>query len=77
MSQGTPRFRLPAAFVSPASIILIGGICYYFSLDFTPAEELEATLEKKFPQVRLRVTVAGVTVGTGDSRLRETLRCSL
>lgn len=52
MGSRVPKFRLPAAFVSPASLVLIGGVIYYFSQDYTPEEELEATLDKKFPQVR-------------------------
>lgn len=52
VSSRVPKFRFPAAFVSPASLVLIGGVIYYFSQNYTPEEELEATLEKKFPQVR-------------------------
>ena len=41
-----PKFRVPAALVSPASLALIGGICYYFTLDFASEDELNDNIQK-------------------------------
>lgn len=46
-----PKFRVPAALVSPAALCLIGGICYYFTLDFASEDELNANIQKEFPDV--------------------------
>ncbi|CAM9812284.1 unnamed protein product [Ectocarpus sp. 8 AP-2014] len=46
-----PRFRVPAALVSPASLFLVGGIVYYFSLDKPSEEELNSNIGKEFPDV--------------------------
>ena len=49
-----PKFRVPAALVSPAALCLIGGICYYFTLDFASEDELNDNIQKEFPNVGLR-----------------------
>ncbi|CAM9293842.1 unnamed protein product [Ectocarpus sp. 6 AP-2014] len=46
-----PRFRVPAALVSPASLFLVGGIAYYFSLDKPSEDELNSNIGKEFPDV--------------------------
>lgn len=48
-----PKFRVPAALVSPASLFLVGGIVYYFSLDKPSEDELNTKISKEFPDVRL------------------------
>lgn len=47
-----PKFRVPAALVSPASLFLVGGIVYYFSLDRPSEDELNTTISKEYPDVR-------------------------
>ncbi|CAN0160175.1 unnamed protein product [Pylaiella littoralis] len=46
-----PKFRVPAALVSPASLFLVGGIVYYFSLDKPSEDELNTKISKEFPDV--------------------------
>lgn len=48
-----PKFRVPAAFVSPAALCLVGGICFYFTLDFTSDEEKNSTVDREFRHVRV------------------------
>lgn len=47
-----PKFRVPAAFVSPAALCLVGGLCYFFTLDFSSEDELNSNIKKEFPQVK-------------------------
>lgn len=46
-----PKFRVSAAFVSPAALCLIAGTIWFFSLERASEEEVEATVKKEFPQV--------------------------
>lgn len=46
-----PKFRVPAALVSPASLFLIGGIIYYFTLDRPSEDELNDNIGREFPDV--------------------------
>eukprot|EP00752_Nemacystus_decipiens_P012614 g11171.t1 len=46
-----PKFRVPAALVSPASLFLVGGIIYYFSLDKPSEDELNTNIGREFPDV--------------------------
>lgn len=48
-----PKFRVPAALVSPASLFLVGGIIYYFSLDKPSEDELNNNIGREFPDVRI------------------------
>ena len=46
-----PKFRVPAAFVSPAALCLIAGTIWFFAMDRTSEEDVEATVQKEFPHV--------------------------
>lgn len=46
-----PKFRVPAALVSPAALCLVGGMLYVFTLDFSSEDELNANIKKEFPDV--------------------------
>eukprot|EP00903_Cladosiphon_okamuranus_P016600 g15313.t1 len=62
-----PKFRVPAALVSPASLFLIGGVIYYFSVDKPSEDELNTNIGREFPDVvRGRQEV--------DDRMREFFR---
>lgn len=60
-----PRFRVPAALVSPASLFLVGGIVYYFSLDKPSEDELNSNISKEFPDVRFSLRGCRWLVGLG------------
>eukprot|EP00904_Undaria_pinnatifida_P005525 jgi/Undpi1/2101/HiC_scaffold_12.g05487.m1 len=59
-----PKFRVPAALVSPAALCLIGGVCYYFTLDFASEDELNANIQKEFPDVEFNNQEDGTSVCT-------------
>lgn len=63
-----PKFRLPAALVSPASLFLVGGIVYYFSLDKPSEDELNTNIGREFPDVRMDGWVMSGWIGVGGGK---------
>lgn len=47
-----PKFRVPAAFVSPAAIFMVGTAAYFLTRKIPSDEDLEDTIYKTYPQVR-------------------------
>lgn len=65
-----PKFRVPAALVSPASLFLVGGIIYYFTLDKPSEDELNNNIGREFPDVSLWSRVDGGAPGMRAGLIR-------
>ncbi|CAM9682457.1 unnamed protein product [Discosporangium mesarthrocarpum] len=52
--MSSPYFRVPAAWLSPAALFILGGSYYYYSRDWKSPEEVAQIIDKEFPHTARR-----------------------